>query len=136
MSFANHVSCIYVDSMNTDLYVFTSWNHQSKSMDWFLCDNGLRHERVNSFINVWYSYFLWEMEEFYIFQKDEGQYKNEEGYNPKVVGNKTKGRVSILVLQENKARQIFRKANISYPMIRMIRIRIFVRSYYQQGDHI
>ena len=75
------------------------------------------------------------MEEFYIFQKDEGQYKNE-GYNPKVVGNKTKGRVSILVLQENKARQIFRKANISYPLIRMIRIRIYVRSYYQQGDHV
>ena len=24
MSFANHVLCIYVDSMNTDLYVFTS----------------------------------------------------------------------------------------------------------------
>ena len=129
MSFANHVSCIYVDSMNTDLYVFTSWNHQSKSKK-------SNHERVNSFINVWYSYFLWEMEEFYIFQKDERQYKNEEGYNPKVVGNKTKGRVSILVLQENKARQIFRKANISYPLIRMIRIRIYVRSYYQQGDHV
>ena len=76
------------------------------------------------------------MEEFYIFQKDEGQYKNEERYNLKVVGNKTKGRVSILVLQENKARQIFRKANISYPLIRMIRIRIYVRSYYQQGDHV
>ena len=32
-----------------------------------------------------------------------------------VVGNKAKGQISKLVLQENKARQIFRKTNISYP---------------------
>ena len=29
-----------------------------------------------------------------------------------------KGRISKLVFQENKARQIFRKTNISYPLIR------------------
>ena len=34
------------------------------------------------------------------------------------VGNKAKGRISKRVLQENKARQIFRKTNISYPLIR------------------
>ena len=34
------------------------------------------------------------------------------------VGNKTKGRISKLVLQENKARQIFRKTIISYPLTR------------------
>ena len=33
------------------------------------------------------------------------------------VGNKTKGRISKRVFQENKARQIFRKANISYPLV-------------------
>ena len=32
-----------------------------------------------------------------------------------IVGNKAKGRISKRVLQENKARQIFRKMNISYP---------------------
>ena len=36
----------------------------------------------------------------------------------KVVGNKAKGRLLRRVFQENKARQIFRKTNISYPMIR------------------
>ena len=36
----------------------------------------------------------------------------------KVVGNKAKGRILRRVFQENKARQIFRKTNISYPMIR------------------
>ena len=36
----------------------------------------------------------------------------------KFVGNKVKGQISKRVFQENKARQIFRKANISYPLIR------------------
>ena len=35
---------------------------------------------------------------------------------PFFVGNKTKGRISKRVFQENKARQIFRKTNISYPL--------------------
>ena len=35
-----------------------------------------------------------------------------------VVGNKAKGQISKRVFQENKARQIFRKTNISYPLIR------------------
>ena len=34
-----------------------------------------------------------------------------------VVGNKAKGRISKRVFQENKARQNFRKTNISYPVI-------------------
>ena len=34
------------------------------------------------------------------------------------VGNKAKGRISKRVFQENKARQIFRKKDISYPLIR------------------
>ena len=34
------------------------------------------------------------------------------------VGNKAKGRISKWVFQENKARQIVRKTNISYPLIR------------------
>ena len=33
------------------------------------------------------------------------------------VGNKVKGRISKPVLQENKVRQIFRKTNLSYPLI-------------------
>ena len=36
----------------------------------------------------------------------------------KVVGNKAKGRISKRVFQEYKACQIFRKTNISYPLIR------------------
>ena len=35
-----------------------------------------------------------------------------------LVGNKAKGRISKRVFQENKARQIFRKTSISYPLIR------------------
>ena len=35
-----------------------------------------------------------------------------------IVGNKAKGWISKRVFQENKARQIFRKTNISYPLIR------------------
>ena len=34
------------------------------------------------------------------------------------VGNKAKGRILKRVFQENKARQIFRKTNISNPLIR------------------
>ena len=33
------------------------------------------------------------------------------------VGNRAKGRISKQVFEENKARQIFRKTNISYPLI-------------------
>ena len=36
----------------------------------------------------------------------------------KFVGNKGEGRISKWVFQENKARQIFRKLNISYSLIR------------------
>ena len=35
----------------------------------------------------------------------------------KIVGNNAKGRISKRVFQENKACQIFRKMNISYPLI-------------------
>ena len=34
-------------------------------------------------------------------------------------GNKAEGRISERVLEENKPRQIFRKTNISYPLIRI-----------------
>ena len=34
------------------------------------------------------------------------------------IGNKAKGRISKPVLQENRARQIFQKTNISYPLKR------------------
>ena len=39
------------------------------------------------------------------------------------VGNKAKGRLFKQMLQENKARQIFQKTNISHPLIRTHRIR-------------
>ena len=39
---------------------------------------------------------------------------------PIIVGNKSKGRISKRVFQENKAHQIFRKTNISYPLIRTL----------------
>ena len=35
-----------------------------------------------------------------------------------IIGNKAKGRISKRVFQENKARQIFRKTNIYYPLLR------------------
>ena len=38
--------------------------------------------------------------------------------NFQFVGSKAKGRISKWVFQENKACQIFRKVNISYPLIR------------------
>ena len=40
------------------------------------------------------------------------------GCHHEIVGNKAKGHISKRVFQENKARQIFRKTNISYPLIR------------------
>ena len=36
-----------------------------------------------------------------------------------IVSNKAKGRISKRVFQENKARQIFRKTHIAYPLIRI-----------------
>ena len=37
-----------------------------------------------------------------------------------VVGSKAKGQILKRVFQENKARQIFRKMNMSYPLIHMM----------------
>ena len=42
----------------------------------------------------------------------------ESNFEQQNVGNKAKGRISERVFQENKACQIFRKTNISYPLIR------------------
>ena len=39
-------------------------------------------------------------------------------YKNNTIGNKAKGRISKQVFQEKKARQIFRKTNILYPLIR------------------
>ena len=45
-------------------------------------------------------------------------YKSNNCYmSLQLVGNKAKERISKRVFQENKARQIFRKTNISYPLI-------------------
>ena len=44
--------------------------------------------------------------------------KGTAKYRSEVVGNKAKARISKRVFQENKAREIFRKTNISYPLIR------------------
>ena len=48
---------------------------------------------------------------------------NTENIAKHFVGNKAKGRISKWVLQEKKARQIFQKTNISYPLI-LTRIRV------------
>ena len=46
------------------------------------------------------------------------------------VGSKAKERISKRVLQENKARQIFRKTNIFYPLIRSpVNTRFEIRSF-------
>ena len=58
------------------------------------------------------------------------------------VGNKAKGLISKRVFQENKARQIFRKTNISYPLIRVISfiktpvLRFTLFPYYRQNNMI
>ena len=44
--------------------------------------------------------------------------ETEVSFLVQFVGNKAKERISKRVFQENKARQIFRKINISYPLIR------------------
>ena len=50
----------------------------------------------------------------------------KERKNYQLVGNKPKGQISKRMFQENKACQIFRKTNISYPLIR-------TRTYVYQG---
>ena len=57
---------------------------------------------------------------FYSFNAVIPVYADSEQF----VGNKAKGRISKRVFQENKARQIFRKANISNPLIRTRTIEI------------
>ena len=52
-------------------------------------------------------------QERYLFYTQE--YPYHPRHNSHFVGNKAKGRISKRMLQENKARQIFRKRSISYP---------------------
>ena len=74
-------------------------------MDWFLYDNGLRHERVNL--------------EIILLKFDRSNFISLKEFPRHFVGNKAKSRISKPVLQENKIHQIFRKINISYPLIRI-----------------
>ena len=53
--------------------------------------------------------------EIYLFKIN---IKETMSLEQQIVGNKAKGRISKRVFQENKAHQIFRKTNISYPLIR------------------
>ena len=68
--------------------------------------------------------FAWNLYELIYFCfpwnfQDTSVYWYFEGSNEiQVVGNKAKGQISNLMLQENNARQISRKMNISYLMIR------------------
>ena len=57
----------------------------------------------------------------------------EKKRKQEIVGNKTKGWISKRVFQENKARQIFCKTNISYPLIRT---RTFLVSEFFLSKHI
>ena len=62
-----------------------------------------------------FSFFLRESSSFQKVESHRGSIFNE--INPKIVGNKAKGRTSNWVFQENKLRQIFRKTNTSYSLI-------------------
>ena len=54
-----------------------------------------------------------------LIQKISNPFSNSsKTHEDRVVDNKAKGRISKQVLIENKARQVFRKTNISYPLIR------------------
>ena len=69
---------------------------------------------------------------FLIFHKTFSEYYYRVKSNPfeigfEFVGNKTKGRISKRVFQENKARQIFWKTNISYPFIRTRTCFVFLK---------
>ena len=60
--------------------------------------------RLSAVLNIWLKFPI--------------SLRNVKYGNKYFVDNKAKGRISKQVFQENKARQIFRKTNISYPLIR------------------
>ena len=66
--------------------------------------------RYNFFLVVIWFYGNWLKNSTYVFQKETSQF----------VGNKVKGRISKRVFKENKARKIFRKTKISYPLIQSV----------------
>ena len=49
---------------------------------------------------------------------DKDKFNEYKTVGDELVGNKAKGRISKRVFQESRARQNFRKTNISYPLIR------------------
>ena len=55
---------------------------------------------------------------------------------PYFVGNKAKGRISKRVFQENKTRQIFRKTNISYPLVENVCFRKNWRALFSWNTRI
>ena len=73
-------------------------------MDWFLYNNGLRHERVNL--------------EIILLKFHRSNFTSFKEFPKYFVGNKAKSRISKSVLQKNKVHQILWKMNISYPLIR------------------
>ena len=84
-----------------------------KTIDWFLNDRGFCHERVKWDIlqaKIWLFSRLLQFLKVIVLMVQDATWK--------FVGNEAKGQISKRVLQENKPRQIFRKTNISYLLIR------------------
>ena len=69
----------------------------------------LKNLRLNHCLRFYIAFFLLLTKSYQVLQYSK----------PKLnfVGNKAKGRISKWMFQENKAGQIFRKTNISYPLI-------------------
>ena len=89
------------------------------TVKWFLI---LTPEHFVGFINAihphyWSLFFVFCFVCFFFFHSARGWIKILQN-KLEIVGNKAKGRIWKRVFQENKARQIFRKTNISYPLIR------------------
>ena len=84
-----------------------------KTIDWFLNDRDFCHERVKWDIlqaKIWLSSRFLQCLKAIVLMLQDATWK--------FVGNEAKGQISKRVLQENKPRQIFRKTNISYLLIR------------------
>ena len=69
--------------------------------------------------------------------KNKGRDMNFIGFQTsieKFISNKIKGRISKRVFQENRARQIFLKTNISYPLIRTRTWKKIMKKYMKPGS--
>ena len=106
--------------MAEEIFILVSCIHAPKQYALTkLLNYRVNYRKFTFFPTAWKvsAFWVFPVRFFPAFGLNTNRKSGEKFFHAGKLGNKAKGRISKQVFQENKARQIFRKTNISYPLI-------------------